>query len=195
MMAYRICWMLFCGLLGALGAVMALTWSLTNVIVVLGMASLTGAVVAMVALADPDRPKRPPQEQRRIVARSTALAAGGTLSFIGLGALVGAATAVLLLVIAVGGSPYVIRYCVRWLSEHGHFASLSSQSVRPNPADRSPQSAPAPVLSTEPEQASQPQVAPGALSDEALCVAWRASFSALLSPDPPTGFGGDRLLA
>jgi hypothetical protein len=185
MMAYRVCWLLFCGALGALGAAMAFTWSLTNVIVVLIMASLTGAVVAMVALADPDRPKRPPQERRRIVARSTALAAGGTVSLIGLGTLIGAATAVLLLVIVVGGSPYVIRYCVRRLSEHGHLASLPPQAVRPDPADRSPQTAPAPILGADPDQASTTQVAPSALSDEALCVAWRASFSALQRASSP----------
>jgi len=32
----------------------------------------------------------------------------------------------------------------------------------------------------------KPQVAPGALSDEALCRAWRASFSALQKASSPT---------
>lgn len=179
MRAYRVVWVLFCAVLGALGAVMALSWSLTNVILLLVLASFTGAVVAMVALADPDGPTRLPQDRRRIVAVSTALAAGGTVSFIGLGILVGAATAVLMLVIAVGGSPYAIRYCVRWLSEHGHLADSPPRSVRPDRADRSRASVTAPILETEPDQAPMPQVAPGVLSDKALCVAWRASFSAL----------------
>ncbi|MEV0801572.1 hypothetical protein AB0I34_28015 [Kribbella sp. NPDC050281] len=179
MRAYRVVWVLFCAVLGALGAVTALSWSLTNVIVLLVLAALTGAVVAMVALADPDGPSRLPRDRRRIVSTSTALAAGGTVSLIGLGTLVGAATAVLLLVIAVGGSPYAIRYCVRWLREHGHLASPSPRPVRPDRADRSLGSVTAPILETEPDQASIPPVAPGVLSDEALCVAWRASFSAL----------------
>ena len=186
MKAYRVFWLLFCGVLGALGAVMAFTWSLTNLIMLLVMASLTGAVVAMVALADPDGPTRPPRERRRIVARSTALTAGGTVSFIGLGTLVGAATAVLLLAIIVGGSPYAIRYCIRWLSEHGHLESPAPRPVQPDRADRSSESATAPSLGTEPAQESKPHVAPEALSDEALCLAWRASFSALQRAASPT---------
>lgn len=179
MRAHRVVWVLFCAVLGALGAVMALSWSLTNVILLLVLASLAGAVVATVALADPDGPTRLPRDRRRIVSASTALAAGGTVSFIGLGTLVGAATAVLLLVIVVAGSPYAIRYCVRWLREHGHLAESPLRSVRPDRADRPRASVTAPILKTEPDQAPMPQVAPGLLSDEALCVAWRASFSAL----------------
>ena len=137
MKAYRVCWLLFCGVLGALGAVMTFTRSLGNVILLLVLAALTGAVVAMVALADPDGPNRSPRDRRRIVARSTALTAGGTASFIGLGTLVGAPTAVLLQAIMVGGSPYAIRYCLRRLSEHGHLASASPQPALPDRAARS----------------------------------------------------------
>jgi hypothetical protein len=183
MRAYRVSWLLFCGVLGAVGAVMAFTWSLSSVIMLLVLAALTGAVVALVALADPDGPTRLPRDKRRIVARSTALAAGGTVSFVGLGTLLGAPTAVLLLVIVVGGSPYVIRYCARWLSEHGH---LARPATRPERADLTSRPATALVVVTEPDQASKPQVAPGALSDEALCRAWRASFSALQKASSPT---------
>ncbi|TCC07198.1 hypothetical protein [Kribbella soli] len=185
MKAYRVSWLLFCGVLGALGAVMASTWSLTNVIMLLILAALTGAVVAMVALADPDGPSRPPRDRRRIVATSTALAAGGTVSFVGLGNLVGAATAVLLLVIVVGGSPYVIRYSVRWLSEHGHLTRSSPQPRQPDRADDSAMLAIAAILGTDSDQAPKPHVAPDALSDGALCVAWRASFSALQRAGSP----------
>ena len=186
MKAYRVCWLLFCGVLGALGAVMTFTRSLGNVILLLVLAALTGAVVAMVALADPDGPNRSPRDRRRIVARSTALTAGGTASFIGLGTLVGAPTAVLLQAIMVGGSPYAIRYCLRRLSEHGHLASASPQPALPDRAARSLRSATAPILATEPDhQVSEPHVAPDALSDEALCHAWRASFSALQRANSP----------
>jgi hypothetical protein len=187
MSAYRVFWLFFCGVLGAVGAVMAFTWSLSNVIMLLVLAALTGAVVAIVALADPDSDAaRPPRDRRRIVALSTALTAAGTVSFIGLGTLLGAPTAVLLLAIVVGGSPYTIRYCVHWLREHGHLAGSSPEPVRPDRAARSSTPAPAPVLEAEPDQAPKPHVAPDALSDEALCLAWRASFSALQRAGSPT---------
>lgn len=183
MKAYRVFWLFFCGVLGALGAVMAFTWSLPSVIMLLVLAALTGAVVAMVALADPDGPTRPPRDRRRIVASSTVLTAGGTVSFIGLATLIGAPTAVLLLAIIVGGSPYSIRYCHRWLSEHGH---LTSPEPQPDRAEHASRSATAPVVGPESDQAPKPHVAPDALSDEALCRAWRTSFSALQRASSPT---------
>jgi hypothetical protein len=185
MKVYRVFWLLLCGVLGAAGAAMAFTWSLTNVIMLLVLAALTGAVVAMVVLADPDGPTRLPRERRRIVAHSTALTAGGTVSFIGLGTLLGAPTAVLLLAIVVGGSPDAIRYCRRWLSEHGHLAGSTPPPLHLDRADRSSKTAMAAIFGTEPDQAPKPHVAPAALSDEALCVAWRASFSALQRADSP----------
>ncbi|WP_410790600.1 hypothetical protein [Kribbella sp. C-35] len=185
MKVYRVFWLFFCGVLGALGAAMAFTWSLTNAIMLLILAALIGAVVAMVALADPDGPSRRPRDRRRIVATRTAATAGGTVSFIGLGNLVGAATAVLLLAVVICGSPYVIRYSVRWLSEHGHLASSSPQPPQPDRADDSTMLAIAAILGTDPDQEPKPHVAPDALSDEALCVAWRASFSALQRAGTP----------
>jgi hypothetical protein len=185
MKAYRVFWLFFCGVLGAAGAAMAFTWSLTNVIMLLILAGLMGAVVAMVALADPDGPTRPPRDRRRIVARTTALTAGGTVSFIGLGTLLGAPTAVLLVAIVVGGSPYTIRYCLRWLSEHDYLTRSSPQPRQPDRADDSTMLAIAAILGTDPDQAPKPHVAPDALSDEALCVAWRASFSALQRASSP----------
>jgi len=186
MRAYRIVWLIFCGALGALGAVVAFTWSLSTIILILVLTALMGAAVALVALESPDGPTRSPRDRRRIVASSTALIAGGTLSFIGLGTLLGAATAVLLLAVIVGGSPYAIRYCVRWLREHGHLESPAPRPIQPDRADRSSESATAPSLGTEPDQESKPYVAPEALSDEALCLAWRTSFSALQRASSPT---------
>ena len=186
MRAYRIVWLIFCGALGALGAVMAFTWSLSTVIMLLVLAALMGAVVALVALENPDGPTRPPRDRRRIVASSTALTAGGTLSFVGLGTLLGAPTAVLLLAITVGGSPYAIRYCHRWLKDHRQLESPAPRPVQPDRADPSPESATAPSLRTEPAQESKPHVAPAALSDEALCLAWRTSFTALQRASSPT---------
>jgi hypothetical protein len=186
MNAYRVFWLFFCGVLGAAGAAMAFTWSPSNVILLFVVAALTGAVVAMVALADPDGPTRPPRDRRWIVARATALTAGGTVSFVGLVTLVGTPTAVLLLAIIIGASPCVVRYCARWLSEHGHLSSSSPRSDHPARPHRSPTPETAAMMATEPEQPSQPHTAPSALSDEALCRAWRASFSALQRASSPT---------
>jgi hypothetical protein len=182
MKAYRVIWMLFCGVLGALGAVMAFTWSLTTIILMLFLAALTGGVVAMIVLADPTGPSREPRDRRRIVAASTVLTAVGTVSFVGLGTLLGAPTAVLLLAIIVGGSPYVIRYSVCWLTDHGH---LTGPAPQPDRAERASTSVQTSVAADEPDQASKPHVAPDGLSDEALCRAWRASFSALERASSP----------
>jgi hypothetical protein len=46
--------------------------------------------------------------------------------------------------------------------------------------------APAPIPEAEPDQAPKPHIAPDALSDEALCLAWRSSFSALQKASSPT---------
>ena len=88
---------------------------------------------------------------------------------------------------SAGGSPYAIRHCVRWLSEHGHLASPAPRPALPDPAERSPRSA-RPPISWEPSRTSraEPHVAPDALSDDALCLAWRASFSALQRAGSPT---------
>lgn len=186
MRVYRVAWLLFCGVLGAAGAVMAFTWSLSNLVLLVVFTTFTGAIVTGVALTDPSGPARLPRDKRRIMARSTVLIAGGTISLIGLGTLVGALTALLLLVIGVGGSPSVIRHGVRWLSEHGHLAAPTpTPTPPPEQADVPPRSEAPSVVAIEPELASTPQDPPDALSDEALCRAWRASFSALQKADSP----------
>jgi hypothetical protein len=186
MKAYRLVWLSFCGVLGAVGTAVAFTWSLSNVIMLLVLAAITGAVVAMVALENPDGPTRSRGDRRRIVARGTALTTGGTISFIGLGTLLGAPTAVLLLAIMVGASPDAIRSGLRWLSDHGHLPSTSPQPAHPDPVDRPPASATAAIPGTEPGEESKPDIAPEDLSDDALCLAWRASFSALQRAGSPT---------
>jgi hypothetical protein len=185
MRAYRVFWLFFCGVLGALGTVVAFTWSLSTVILLFVCAFLTGGVVAMVLL-DPDDDTRLPRDSRRIVARSSILAGAGTVAFIGVGAMVGGPMAVLLLAITAGASPYAICYCLGWLREHGHLPSPSPpQTAQPDPAERSAGSATAPISWTEPGQPSEPHVAPASLSDDALCLAWRASFSALQRASSP----------
>lgn len=181
MRAYRVFWLFFCGALGALGMVMAFTWSLATIIMLVVCAALTGGVVAMVAL-DPDDGTRRPRDSRRKVARSSILAAAGTVAFVGVGTLVGGPMAILLLAIMAGGSPYAIGYCRGWLREHGHLPSPPPPPARPDPVERSTGSVPVPISWTE---SSQPHVEPASLSDDALCLAWRASFSALQSASSP----------
>jgi hypothetical protein len=184
MKIYRVFWLVFCGVVGLLGAVVAFTWSLANVIMLVVMAALMGSVVAMIVLADPNGPSRSPRERRGIIAVTTALSAVGTLSFIGLGTLLGAATALLLMIVVAALSPYAIRRGVRWLTEHGHLAGASPAQL--DPANWSATLAAAPIAAIRPEEQAKPSVAPDALSDEALCLAWRASFSALQKAGSPT---------
>jgi hypothetical protein len=185
MKAYRVLWLVLSSVLGVAGAVMAFTWSLSNVALLVALAALMGGVVAMVVLANPDEPPRPTLERRRIIGRSAALSAAGTLSFIGLGTLLGTPTAVLLAVIVVGGSPYAIQYSVRRLTEQGHLDAASPKPHRPDRADRAAEPAVLPMTGTGPGSDMRPHIAPDALSDEALCLAWRASFSALHKAGSP----------
>jgi hypothetical protein len=184
MRAYRVFWLFFCGVLGALGAVMAVTWSLPSIIMLFICAFLTGAGVAWICL-DPEDDTRPPRDRRRIITTSSVLAGAGTVAFIGIGTGVGAPMAFLLLAITAGGSPYAIGYSLHWLSEHGHLPSSSPRSA-PDPAEGSSGSGAAPIAGPEPSEVSEPSVAPDALSDEALCLAWRTSFSALQKASSPT---------
>ncbi|MEU4392132.1 hypothetical protein [Kribbella sp. NPDC023855] len=185
MRIYRIFWLFFCGVLGALGTVVALTWSVSIVLMLFAAAALTGGVVAMVML-DPDDGSRLPRESRQTVARGSVLAGAGTVAFVGIGVMVGGPTTVLLLAITAGGSPYAIAFCLRWLREHGHLPSPSPQPTEP--ALDEPSSGAAAAVSsswTEQSRPSEPYVEPASLSDDALCMAWRASFSALQRASTP----------
>ncbi|WP_327640782.1 hypothetical protein OHB24_21035 [Kribbella sp. NBC_00482] len=185
MRIYRTVWLFFCGVVGALGAVVAFTWSFGTVIMVFILAALLGAGAALVAL-DPEGTDRLPRDNRRIVITSSVLSGTGTVALVGWGMALGAPTALLLLAITAGGSPYAIRYGLQWLRQHGHLAEPSSRPAPPDPGERSPGSLPAPVSGIAPDQPAQPEVAPASLSDEALCLAWRTSFSALQRASSPT---------
>jgi hypothetical protein len=183
MKAYRVIWLFFCGILGALGVFVAFTWSLSAVISLSICGSVTGGVVVMILLDA--NGNRPPRERRRIIVRSSILGGIGTLAVVGMGAMVGGPTVLLLLAITAGGSPYALEYCRHWLRDHGHLPSPSLRPAHADPAERSAGSAAAPISWTEPSRPSAPRVAPALLSDDALCQAWRASFSALQSARSP----------
>ena len=184
MRAYRVSWFFFCGVLGAFGAVVAVTSSLATAIALFICGCVAGGVVAMIVL-DPKDETRLPRDSRRIVAKSSILAGAGTVAFGGVVAMVGGSTAVLLLAVTAGGSPYMVDYCVGRLRDRGHLSNPVSRPARPDPAERSSGSVAAPISWTEPSRPSEPHVTPAALSDEALCLAWRASFSALQSARSP----------
>ncbi|WP_405065109.1 hypothetical protein OG558_24395 [Kribbella sp. NBC_01510] len=171
-------------MLGALGAVVAFTWSSAANVMLFVVAAFLGGVAAMVAL-DPERTTRLPRDRRRIVLTSSVLSGAGSVALVGLGTLLGAPMAVLLLAITVGGSPYAIRFCLQWLRQHGHLAEPSLRPAPPDPGERSPGSAPKQTSRAELDRPAKPHVAPASLSDDALCLAWRASFSALQRANSP----------
>lgn len=155
MRIYRASWLAFCIVLGVIGLLAAFTWSPTPIILVFICAAFSGWGIAMIVLSPEDTIRIPPH-RRGTVAWSAVLTGAGTVAFIGLGTLLGASAAVLLLLITAGGSPYATNWCVRRLHEHGH---------PPEPPAR--------------PAAPAPGAAASSLSDDALCLAWRASFSAL----------------
>ncbi|WP_432937175.1 hypothetical protein ACQPXM_24525 [Kribbella sp. CA-253562] len=184
MRAYRVVWLLFCGSIGALGVVVASTWSLATVVLLVVFAALTGGVAATVALEDTGSANPRPRHRRRIVTSSATLSALGSVAFVGLATLLGATMAVLLAALVVAGSPFVIRYCVRRLSGHGHLAGVPAPE-QPNPGERSPRFEVTSFDDNELDHRPAAFLAPEHLSDEALCLAWRASFSALQRASTP----------
>jgi hypothetical protein len=193
MSAYRVVWLIFCGVLGVAGAVVAFSLSVSAMIVLFICAAATGGLVAMVCL-DPADTTRLPRDRRRIVATSTVVGGAATVACIGLGALLGARVAFLLLAITAGGSPYAIRYCLHWLAQHAHSPDppLQPDQLR---GDCSPGAEPEPMSATEPlAWLGEPPVAPSSLSDNEpkslsdndLCLAWRTSYSALQRATSPS---------
>jgi hypothetical protein len=174
MRAYRVVWLFLCGVLGVVGSVIAFTWSLPSIIMLFVVAAFAGGVAALVAL-DPADTTRLPRDKRRMAVTSSVLAGAGTVAFVGLATLLGAPTAVLLLAITAGGSPYAIRHCLQWLARHEHLPTASPQPAEPEQG-----------AAIESDREAMPEVAPASLSDDALCLAWRASFSALLRADSPS---------
>ncbi|MFG1912541.1 hypothetical protein [Kribbella sp. NPDC048928] len=176
MRIYRASWLAFCVVLGVPGLLVAFTWSPTPIILVFVCAAFSGWGIAMIVLSPEDTIRIPPH-RRGTIAWTAALTGAATVAFIGLGTLLGAMAAVLLLVITAGGSPYATSRCVRWLREHGH---LPEPAARPAaPAHSAPESKPLRIVRVEADRRPEPPAALSSLSDDALCLAWRTSFSAL----------------
>ncbi len=177
MRVHRVAWLSFCGAVGVTGAMAALTWERSTQILLFVLAALTGAAATMVALtpADGTQVKR---QQWPLVATNTVVSGAGTVAFVGLGSLLGAPMAVLVLALAVGGSPYVARRWMGWLREQGQLPQ------RRDPDEHLPETAPAGTL-WEAELTVSAETEAAELSDDALCLAWRASFSALETAKSP----------
>jgi phage shock protein PspC (stress-responsive transcriptional regulator) len=169
--AYQIAWLGWCGIVGVAGGLAALTWPVSTIALLFVLAALTGAAVAMVVLTPEDNSQLG-RDQWRVVLTSTVLAGSGTLALGGIGMLLGAPMAMLVLALTVGGSPYVARRWVGRLTDHGRLP----------PDATAGEQLPVPVPEStihELESAVEPVVEAAELSDDALCLAWRASFSAL----------------
>lgn len=177
MSAYRGAWFGFCGIVGVAGALVALTWSISTIALLFVLAALTGGVVAMVVLT-PEDDSPLGWDRWRVVITTTVLAGAGTVAIGGLGMLLGAPMAVLVLALAVGGSPHVTRRWVGWLRDHDHLPRPTT-TVEHIPAP------PPEATIRQLESAVEPEVEAVELSDDALCLAWRASFSALQRANSP----------
>jgi len=183
MRIYRAGWLVVCGSIGVLGLIVAFTWSLAVIMTIFVCAVLSGWAVALVAL-NPEDGTRLPRNLRRIVARSAILTGAGVVAFIGLGTLLGAPAAVLLVATTAGGSPYVTTRCVHWLREHGHLSEPAARPPLPDSAQHPREPAPLRITPVDAEWRLEPAEL-ASLSDEALCLAWRGSYSALQRAQSP----------
>jgi hypothetical protein len=169
MKAYRICWLTLCIALGAVGMVVALSWSLSVAVVFFTCAAACGAVLGTAALGPEDAP--PDAIVWRQVAIGAAVGGLVTVAAIGMGVLLGAGPAVMLLMLGIGGSPTVVGFCRRRLGQAG------SDSPSAPPSEPAGQPAEPAAAAAEAGEDAPPQ--PPALTDAQLCTAWRVSFSAL----------------
>lgn len=173
MRAYRVAWLGFCGVVGVTGALAAFAWSLSTVALLFVLAALIGGVAAMVALTPAD--DTPIDRDRwRVVVTSSVVVGVGAVAFAGLGTLLGATMTLFVLVLTVGGSPYVAPRWIGWLRDHER---------RPGPEPKSVPSV-ARIHELGPVDAAE-VVEAAELSDDALVLAWRASFSALQRATSP----------
>ncbi|MDX6291466.1 MAG: hypothetical protein QOH50_541 [Kribbellaceae bacterium] len=167
MKAYRICWLTLCIALGAVGTVVALSWSISVALVFFTCAAACGAVLGTAALGPEDA--QPESIVWRQVFVGAAVGGLVTVAVIGMGVLLGAGSALMLLLLGVGSSPTVIRFCRRGLGQS------ASDSPSAPPSERSDQMAESAVAESSDDAETQPQ----SLTDAQLCTAWRISFSAL----------------
>ena len=174
MKVYRLAWVSCCGLLGVVGIVVALMWELGLTIAVAVLIAFVGGVFVWVAL-DPEGSTRPSREVRRIVVSGSVLMGLWASAFVVLTQMLGLPAAALLLVMVGGGSPRALHYGSDWLRERGHLPTPSAEPVLPDAIEAWLAAEPEPTVRSEPPAS----VVPLEMTDQALCLAWRTSFSAL----------------
>jgi hypothetical protein len=171
-----------CGALGAVGASVAFAWSIPAMLATFVCAALAGAGAA---LARPEFTPGPdhatsPGETWRLTSTYAFVAGSATVAAVGLGGLLGARVAVLLVVMAAGSSPSAIRLYRRRLRRPARSTAPSRPGQRIS--DEQPFEITDEASTENPtgsEAAPAQRVAPRSLTDDELCLAWRASFSAL----------------
>ncbi len=185
MKAYRFLWLVFCGVLGAVGAAVAMVWSVGVTLLVLVVAASFGVVVALVRFGPDDHTEPLSHRARHMMVRYAILGGVAAVAVTGLGALVGAVSAALLLAVCAGCSPAAIGlYRGRYRDRAG--AATSTRDPSRSSHDR------AATIETERERPAQSapavpaMLAPGLLTDAELCRAWRASFTALQRASSPS---------
>lgn len=190
MSIYRLVWRGLCGLLGALGVVVALAWSVWASSALFVCVAVTAGGIAAIqkknaSLGTPDTASLR-RLRRQDVTRSALLSGVVTTASIGLLILFGFLQGLLVLATIAGGSPYAIGYCLR------RFAPASRPARNGRLDDEHwPKPEPGYPSGTDPDLAadaatSPRRTAPRSLSDDALCLAWRTSFSVLQRTNSPS---------
>jgi hypothetical protein len=161
-------WLVFCGVLAAVGAAVAVVWFVGVTLLVLVVAACFGVVVATVRFGPDDHTEPLSHRARQMMVRYAILGGAAAVAVTGLGALVGAVSAALLLAVCAGCSPAAIGL---YRSPHRERAGAATPARHPSRSsdDR------AAAVETEPERPAPAMLVPGLLTDAELCRAWRAS--------------------
>jgi hypothetical protein len=172
--AYRALWLVLWSVLGAAGAAAVVVWSVGMALLILGLAAGFGVVVAMVRFGPDDSTEPFSDQARQMMVRYSLVGGSAAVAVSGFAALLGAWAAALLLAMCAVCSPTAI----------GLYQRRRPKPVEPTTparlhsriADEAPPDA---EIEAEPGRPAPAVVEPGLLNDTELCLAWRASFSAL----------------
>jgi hypothetical protein len=171
MNAYRLAWLCVSVGLAVVGTCAAtIVLSVPASMALFGVAALLIGAVAINSAVGRDDGGTPLGTILRLVVWRSFIGGTASVSLIGWWSLLGAWTC-LLTVSVVGGSPYAVRWYVRWRSQRPGPSALVQRPDSPprvNPASRN---------IDQPSRCARDELS--SLSDAALCQAWRVSFSEL----------------
>jgi hypothetical protein len=169
MRTYRLIWMVLCGLLGLLGASVALTWSVPFLLVVFGCGAGLGVAMTAKIRRMRGHPAVSPAGLGALVGTNAVVGGSATVAFIGLSALL-SAWILPVLSLVVGSSPYALRTCHRYVRQHSSWSATAQQQTEAfHEYSRE----------VEVEALVKCSSDPRTMSNAELCRAWRASFRAL----------------